>query len=216
MGAALAVNYSLDAIKDKNLRPADALVLISPAIGVSAVAALAVWQSRLSSIPGLQKLAWNSIGPEYDPYKYNSFAINAGDQMYRLTQAIGNKLSILRVETGTAAFPRTMAVISLVDATVSMQDVVTHLFDKLDNKGNELVVFDINRHENLTMFMKDDPIEEYRALLKRSQLNYDLTFYTNESEDSDSVIAHRWLKSNGDRSRKQGWSGRAMFILCRM
>ena len=200
MGAALAVNYSLDAIKDKNLRPADALVLISPAIGVSAVAALAVWQSRLSSIPGLQKLAWNSIGPEYDPYKYNSFAINAGDQMYRLTQAIGNKLSILRVETGTAAFPRTMAVNSLVDATVSMQDVVTHLFDKLDNKGNELVVFDINRHENLTMFMKDDPIEEYRALLKRSQLNYDLTFYTNESEDSDSVITHRWLKSNGDRS----------------
>jgi hypothetical protein len=93
-----------------------------------------------------------------------------------------------------------MAVISLVDATVSMQDVVTHLFDKLDNKGNELVVFDINRHENLTMFMKDDPIEEYRALLKRSQLNYDLTFYTNESEDSDSVITHRWLKSNGDRS----------------
>jgi len=30
-------------------------------------------------------LAWNSVVPEYDPFKYNSFAINAGDQAYRLT-----------------------------------------------------------------------------------------------------------------------------------
>ena len=54
-------------------------------IGVSGVAALAVWQSRLSVIPGLEKLAWESIGPEFDPYKYNSFTINAAVQVRRLT-----------------------------------------------------------------------------------------------------------------------------------
>jgi len=79
MGAAQAVNYSLDALRNNKLRRADAMVLISPAIGVTAVAALAVWQARLSAIPGLDKLAWNDIGPEYDPYKYTSFAVNAGE-----------------------------------------------------------------------------------------------------------------------------------------
>lgn len=203
MGAAQAVNYSLDALQDKNLRQSDAMVLISPAIGVSGFAALAVWQARLSIIPGLHKLAWNSIGPEYDPYKYNSFAVNAGDQMYRLTQEIDSKLSTLLVSDGTSEFPRTLALMSLVDATVSTRAVVTNLFDKLNNAGNELVVFDINRNEIFTIFMKDDPIVDYRALLKRSQLNFDLTFFTNESVDSDSVVAHRWLQSDGSRTIEQ-------------
>ncbi len=203
MGAAQAVNYALDAIEDKNIRPADALVLISPAIGVSAVAALAVWQSRLSSIPGLEKLAWSSIGPEYDPFKYNSFAVNAGDQMYRLTQTIDSKLSTLQSRKGTGEFPRTLALISLVDATVSTHAVVSHLFDKLDNAGNEFAVFDINRREVFTPFLKDDPIVDYRAMLKRKQLNFDLTLYTNKSVSSDSVVAHKWNQSDGHQTIEQ-------------
>ncbi|MBW2710770.1 MAG: hypothetical protein JRC58_02615 [Deltaproteobacteria bacterium] len=27
--------------------------------------------------------AWNSVLPEYDPFKYNSFAVNAGNAEYR-------------------------------------------------------------------------------------------------------------------------------------
>lgn len=203
MGAAQAVNYSLDALQDKSLRRADAMVLISPAIGVSGVAALAVWQARLSILPGLHKLAWNSIGPEYDPYKYNSFAVNAGDQMYRLTREINNKFSILNAAAGTGQFPKTLALMSLVDATVSTHAIVTHLFDKLNNAGNELVVFDINRNEIFTLFLKDDPIEDYRALLNRSRLKFDLTFYTDESKDSEAVVVHRWLQRDGSRTLEQ-------------
>ena len=203
MGAAQAVNYSLDALQDKNLPGAEALVLISPAIGVSAVAVLAVWQSRLSIIPGLHKLAWNTIGPEYDTYKYNSFVVNAGDQMYRLTLAIDSKISALQFQQGTGEFPRTLALMSLVDASVSTHAVVTHLFDKLDNSGNELVVFDINRHEDFTLFMKADPIMDYRTLLKRKQLKFDLMFFTNKSITSDSVVAHRWENSDGRQTIKQ-------------
>lgn len=44
MGAAQEVNYALDALQDNNLRQANAMVLISPAIGVTGVAALAIWQ----------------------------------------------------------------------------------------------------------------------------------------------------------------------------
>jgi alpha-beta hydrolase superfamily lysophospholipase len=195
MGAAQSVNYALDALLDKNFRQADAMVLISPAIGVSGVAALAVWQSRLSILPGLDKLAWNSIGPEYDPYKYNSFAVNAGDQMYRLTLEIGKKLSALQVPGGSSEFPRTLALMSIVDATVSVPAVMTHLFDNLSNHGNEFMVFDMNRLETFTLFLKNDPIADYRTILKRSKPNFNFTFFTNESPESDSVVARRWSKS---------------------
>lgn len=203
MGAAQAVNYSLSALQDASLRRADALVLISPAIGVSGVASLAVWQARLSVIPGLSKLAWNSIGPEYDPYKYNSFAVNAGDQMYRLTREIGSKLTALNAAGGTAAFPRTLALMSLVDATVSTRAVVTHLFDNLDNPGNELAVFDINRNETIAPFIKSDPIEDYQALLSRPRLKFDFTFFTDESSASDSIVALRWPLSGDGHSIEQ-------------
>ena len=203
MGAAQAVNYSLDAVQDEKLRSVDAMVLISPAIGVSGVAALAVWQARLSAIPGLGKLAWNSIGPEYDPYKYNSFAVNAGDLMYRLTVEIGKKLSTLNASEGTGEFPRTMAVMSLVDATVSTRAVVTHLFDKLNNPGNELVVFDINRDEDFNLFMKKDPADDYRDLIARDSRKFDFTFFTDESRKDNSIVVHRWLQLDGSHTLEQ-------------
>ncbi|MDD1650738.1 MAG: alpha/beta fold hydrolase [Methylococcaceae bacterium] len=94
-GAALAVEYALARQGGEDLPRVDGLVLLSPAIGVSPAAALAVWQSRLALIPGLEKLAWNSLAPEYDPYKYASFAVNAGDQVYQLTRVIGKRLAAL-------------------------------------------------------------------------------------------------------------------------
>jgi alpha-beta hydrolase superfamily lysophospholipase len=200
MGAAQAVHYSLRALQDKKLRRADAMVLISPAIGVSEIAALAVWQSRLAALFGLDKLLWNSIGPEYDPYKYTSFAVNAGDQMYRLTQAIDSNIDTLSASSGTKDFPRTLALMSLADATVSTHAVVTHLFDKLENVGNELVLYDINRHDEFTIFLKQDPIIEYRALLKRSQLNFDLTLYTNTTSGSNTLMVQHWFRVDGSHA----------------
>ena len=200
MGAAQAVNYALDSIRDETVRKPASLVLISPAIGVSSVAAFAVWQSRLAAIPGLEKLAWNSIGPEYDPYKYTSFAVNAGDLMYRLTLEIDRKLSELEANDSTRQFPKTLAVLSLVDSTVSISAVVTHLLDRLDNQGNELVVFDLNRSELLDPFIRNDPIVDYRRLLDRGPLKFDLSFLTNESPESSSVSMHRWSQGKNTHS----------------
>ncbi|MEH6636039.1 MAG: alpha/beta fold hydrolase [Halioglobus sp.] len=200
MGAAQAVNYSLSALQDDALRQADALVLISPAIGVSGVAALAVWQSRLSVVPGLEKLAWNSIVPEYDPYKYNSFAVNAGDQMYRLTREIGSKLTALNASGDTERFPRTLGMMSLVDATVSTRAVVTHLFDNLGNAGNELVVFDINRGEDFAPFIKADPIHDYETLMQRDSLKFDIALFTDKTTESNALVVHRWLQADGSRT----------------
>jgi esterase/lipase len=202
MGAAQAVNYSLSALQDDALRQADALVLISPAIGVSRVAALAVWQSRLSVVPGLEKLAWNSIGPEYDPYKYNSFAVNAGDQMYRLTNEIERKLAVLNASGGTGQFPKTLGIMSLIDATVSTRAVVTHLFDSLSNSDNELMIFDINRGESFAPFIKVDPIHDYETLLQSTPLKFDIAFFTDKATESNTVLVHRWLRADGSHTVK--------------
>ena len=188
MGAAQAVNYSLDALQDKSLTKAESLVLISPAIGVSSVAAFAIWQSRLSVIPGLDKLAWNSIGPEYDPYKYTSFAVNAGDLMYRLTLAIDDKMALLQKQDRAAEFPRVQAFISAVDATVSVSAVVDHLLDELSNNGNELVVFDINRNKHIIPFVNNDPEEGLISVFRREDINFKLSLLTNESADSFTVV----------------------------
>ncbi|MEZ5591926.1 MAG: hypothetical protein R3F53_14920 [Gammaproteobacteria bacterium] len=48
---------------DPTLPQTSGLVLLSPAIGVSSAAALAVWQARIGHLLGLEKLAWNSILP---------------------------------------------------------------------------------------------------------------------------------------------------------
>lgn len=202
MGAAQAVNYSLDALQDETLPETDSLVLISPAIGVSAVAAFAIWQSRLSAIPGLEKLAWNSIGPEYDPYKYTSFAINAGDLMYRLTLAIGTKLEQLQKQNRTAEFPKVLAMLSAVDATVSVSAVLDYLLDKLNNENNELVVFDINRYKYIIPFVSNDPDEGLKKLFSRENLNFRLSLLTNESENSYKVLEANKERDN-TLSKKQ-------------
>jgi alpha-beta hydrolase superfamily lysophospholipase len=188
MGAAQAVNYSLDAMFDKSLPQAKSLVLISPAIGVSSVAALAVWQSRLSTIPGLEKLAWNSIGPEYDPFKYTSFAINAGDLMYQLTLSIGKKLNQVDTQKITKEFPKVQVFLSIVDATVSVSAVKKHLLDRLENEENELILFDINRNDYVIPFLKNDPLDRITALMNATDLGFSVSLLSNESKASPKLL----------------------------
>ena len=57
-GAALALEYATARLLGEDLPPARGLILLSPAIRVSPLAALAVWQSRLAALPGLHTLAW--------------------------------------------------------------------------------------------------------------------------------------------------------------
>ena len=188
MGAAQAVNYALDAMADRSLPTAKSMVLISPAIGVSAAAALAIWQSRLSAIPGMEKLAWNSIGPEYDPYKYNSFAINAGDLMYRLTLAISAKLDQLEEAGRTDEFPKIQAFLSVVDATVSIAAVRKHLLDRVTNTGNEAILFDINRTSYIIPFLKYDGEDRIQAFMDEPDPDFRKTLLTNESPESLKII----------------------------
>lgn len=97
-GGALAVRYAFEALEDTTLPAVNRLVLLSPEIGVAQVAALAVWQARIGHILALRKLEWNDILPEFDPFKYGSFAINAGDLSYRLTAENKSSLANTKIK----------------------------------------------------------------------------------------------------------------------
>jgi alpha-beta hydrolase superfamily lysophospholipase len=190
-GAALAVEYSLAVLEGENLPSADGLVLLSPAIGVSSVAAFAIWQARFSYISGLDKLAWNTITPEFDPYKYNSFTVNAGDQIYQLTQNIAQRMSRLSGPNGVQDFPRTLAFQSVVDATVPPATLIDALFMKLAPEGHQLVLFDVNRHAEAEPLLKSDPETLTQRLFTKDTLPFDLTLVTNATVDSNAVVARR-------------------------
>jgi alpha-beta hydrolase superfamily lysophospholipase len=186
-GSALAVHYALSVLNDPQLPKAKGLILVSPAIGVTPLAAFAVWQARIGHLLGLEKLSWNSIEVEYDPYKYNSFAVNAGDQVYRLTSEIQNLLK-KNMKTGKLQqFPPILAFQSVADTTVSTSALITGLFDKLPAGGHELALFDINRINEAAKFFNNDPKPYLDEMFKNAGLTYTLALVTNENESSRQV-----------------------------
>jgi alpha-beta hydrolase superfamily lysophospholipase len=181
-GAALAVLYALDAVQDSELPQARRLVLLSPAIGVTPAAALSVWQGRLGHLLGLDKLAWNAILPEYDPFKYGSFAINAGDVVYRLTLEIQERITALGEGGALDRVPPILAFSSVVDATVSTPDLVEGLFERLPAGGHELVLFDINRRTEIEPVLKSSPETVIEALRADPNPAFTLSVVMNRTE----------------------------------
>lgn len=144
-GAALTLNYELEAIEDGTLPVPAGLVLISPQIAITRVAAYAGWQARVGDFLGLDKLAWSSVLPEFDPFKYNSFAVNAGEQAWRMTEKVRTGLDRLAKSGRLGEVAPILAFQSAVDATVIANAVVTGLFARLPSGDHELVIYDVNR-----------------------------------------------------------------------
>jgi len=192
MGALLAVDYTLAALAGSGDPPPAALVLVSPAMQVSAVAAAARFQRRLAALPGLSKLAWTNINVEYDPFKYVSFPVRAGEEIYGLTREVDRTLRALAADGRLAAFPPVVAFQSVVDATIVPSGVVDRLFDRLPAPaGCSLVLFDVNRLEASAVFMRLAPDAFPHALLTAATQAYDLTIVTNRDPSTREVVARR-------------------------
>jgi alpha-beta hydrolase superfamily lysophospholipase len=187
-GGALAVNYTLASIEDHQLPQVDSLALISPEIGLTRVAGLAKWQARLGTWLGLEKLAWNSLLPEYDPFKYGSFAVNAGNVAYQLTQQIQKQLTALTKSGELSRIPPILAFSSIVDATVSAPALIKGLFDRIEPGGHELVLFDFNRIAEIDAFLKWNPSSMVSALNLRTDRSFTLGLVTNRGPESQEVM----------------------------
>lgn len=198
-GGALAVQHTLDSLTNESLVIVDGLVLLSPEIGISKLAALAKWQERLGHLLGLEKLAWNSILPEYDPWKYGSFALNAGKQAYRITQEIQKQISRQAAQGALEIIPPILAFQSVVDATVTAPALVNNLFARIPavsssrneaSRGqHELVLFDINRWAEIEPLMKDNPSAWINPMLQSGNSNFMLTLLSNQSRENKHVLS---------------------------
>jgi alpha-beta hydrolase superfamily lysophospholipase len=194
-GGALAVHYSLAVIEDVSLPRPAGTVLISPEIGVTPVAALASWQAWFGNLLGLEKLAWNTVGPEYDPFKYSSFAVNAGEQAYRLTGVIQSQLDRLGAIGRLDDIPPILAFQSAVDATVSAPALLKGLFDRLGPGSHQLVVFDVNRiYETQGLLKKQIDLD---VLISGPRRPYGVSVVTNRDNFTTTVVLRERL-AGGD------------------
>ena len=188
-GGALAVQYTLSSLKDESLPMPQGLVLLSPEIGITKLAALAVWQERLGHLLGMEKLAWNSIQPEYDTFKYGSFALNAGKQAHLLTNEIQQEISRLGPDDVLQRMPPILAFQSVVDATVTAPALVEGLFDRLPAGTHELTLYDINRYAEIEPILTSNPTAWINTMFHGRELDYTLTLITNQTEENKQVVA---------------------------
>jgi len=202
-GAPLALNFTLDVLDGGSGPLPASLVLISPAIGIHPTAAAAGWKRRLSVLPGLGNLAWLTIEPEFDPYKYNSFTTNAGEQVHRLTRSVSGRIASLARAQQARTLPPMLVFKSNADSTVSNEAVVTRLLGLLDPNRHELVLFDVNRDAAKTMLL----VVDRRALTYRvmgdDQLPFTVTLVTNENEGSAAVVARQQAPFSAEVARTE-------------
>jgi alpha-beta hydrolase superfamily lysophospholipase len=185
-GGALLTKYALDALDDGSLPKPSRIILVSPMIGVSPLARLARAISLLG--PVVPKARWLDIYPEYNPFKYTSFAANAGLQTFRLTRALREQMTRLGDAGRLRELSQVLAFQSVVDTTVSTPAVVYDLFDRLPpGAGHELVLFDINRQAVMDAMTRPGAL--LPRLLGDGPRPYAVTLVTNTSAGTTEVSA---------------------------
>ena len=203
-GAPLALNYTLNALEDDTLTLPESLVFYSPAIGVSPAASFAIWQSRVGHLLGLPKLEWNSLSPEYDPFKYGSFAVNAGDQVYRVCNEVQKQFDAY--EQGTKpkkAFPPVLSFASIVDSTITIPAIVDNLYKRLPKGNHTLVLFDINHKFSMNHLVKQGTSKTLDTLRKTSTGdNYTFELITDLNTTDDNLMK----VTNAETSKKLSFS----------
>lgn len=203
-GGPLAVELSLRALAEERLPLPAGLVLFSPAMGISPLAALTPWQARLGRVLGLEKVAWNSIELEYDPFKYRSFPLNAALQVWRLADHVNARLAAAAENGLLAGLPPVLSFQSVVDTTIEVPAVVDVLYDRLPPRtvgpDHALVVYDFNRSTEIEPLLARDPREALEALLLDDSRGYAFTVVSNTAESARTVLARTGSGPGGSGS----------------
>lgn len=202
-GGALTLRYVLDTLTSGGPVPGK-LFLFSPAIGVTWFAEFADWHKLISWIPFFKKFKWENIKPEYDPFKYNSFPKNAGDQIYELTKE--NRRLVKRLVSkrdNLQKVPPIYAFQSLVDATVNTGELID-LFDDIGTEESELILFDINRV--FKKFINSGPADTLlKETKKRSNFKSRLIVVTNEGEKKSVTFIPYFGKEKIQGEKELSW-----------
>ncbi|HEX5046983.1 MAG TPA: alpha/beta fold hydrolase [Gammaproteobacteria bacterium] len=189
-GAALATLYAVRSIDDDALPKPRGLYLISPAIGISPFAVLTNVISRLSFLPWFDKSRWIDVLPEYDPYKYNSFPVNAGNQIHKLTGVLDGALEEAGRRGRLGRMPRVVVFQSIVDSTITAREVVHGLLARLPRADHELVVFDVNRFEAVQGLIAPGPLEDLQAIRNAMNQPFGLTLISNRNAATRAIASY--------------------------
>jgi alpha-beta hydrolase superfamily lysophospholipase len=187
-GGALALFYSLEALRDPNLPQATHLILISPMIGITRFARFAGLAALPSILPAFSKAAWLGITPEFNPFKYNSVPVNGARQSWRVTQRVQQELADAARAGRLGALPPILTFQSVLDFTVSTSAIISSLYSQLPANGSELVLFDINRTAQWSWLLRSSVRDTLRRLAPVPPLRYRLTVLTNASPTSAQVV----------------------------
>lgn len=183
-GGALAVQYTLDAVRDSTLDLPAHVVLFSPMIGLTRFARFAGLAGWPAVLPRFSKSAWLEIVPEFNPFKYSSFPVNAGRQSYELTRELGEDLQAV-IDGGLGArLPPMLAFQSSVDSTVAGEALISGLFARLPRNGSEIVLFDVNRAAPLELLLSQATLASIEHMVPAGPQNYRITVLGNTETDA--------------------------------
>ena len=103
--------------------------------------------------------------PEYNPFKYNSFPVNAARQSSQVVSALEEEFTRAAESGVLAKLPPVLTFQSVLDATVSTSAVVDSLYRSLPANGSELVLFDINRRAGVGPMIRPAQADALATLL---------------------------------------------------
>jgi alpha-beta hydrolase superfamily lysophospholipase len=207
-GATLGLKHSARAVLEgrADLLP-ERLFLMSPALGVSPFAPLANVQRLVSRWGIAPKARWASVGPELDPYKYESFAKNAGAQIASLIRSLYADLDRMDQDGSIGRFPPVTSFQSIVDATVSTRDLVSRFYGVLRGGTSELVLFDVNRRASVAPLLAFSPKAIVEAFETAPRRDYRLTILGN-TDGADTLTERSWAPGETtpvDRALQLEW-----------
>ena len=204
-GGTLALSYALDRLArgaDPTLRRPDRVLLVSAAVELTAAAALTPILDAFAALPiaALDKVNWQEIEPEYDPYKFNSFPVNASRQVYNATRRLQRQLLDAERAGTLRELPPVLAFQSAVDATTGATGVTGVVFGRLQGAAHRLVLFDVNRHGRFDLVRRPESgalLDAVRHEVARGTRRHAVAIVTNRARDTDEVEVREYLPGAG-------------------
>ena len=187
-GGALAMKYALDALDDATLARPDRIVLISPMIGITSLARFAGIAGWPAVFPVFAKAAWLDVTPEFNPFKYNSFPVNAARRSSQVARALQQQIVADAAQGRLAQLAPILTFQSVVDFTVSTRAIVDALYANLPANGSELVLFDLNRNAAFGPLLRASTDTVLTRLLADPPRPYRTTIITNEASRGAEVV----------------------------
>jgi alpha-beta hydrolase superfamily lysophospholipase len=159
-------------------------------VGVTPFARFAGLAGLPALLPAFAGAAWLSVVPEFNPFKFNSFPVNAARQSHQLTAEVQARLRRVTEAGRLQHLPPVLTFQSVADSTVSTRAVISALHALLPAGRSELVLFDLNREARLGPMLSPGADAALTAMPPAPR-GFDLTIVTNAAPDSRTVEARR-------------------------